>query len=238
VKITTIVVKRFREWLEEQIRRINIDPAVLGLTELTDENVKAFLEEHCKDLTYEECKDKVLEMYPVLKYAKPVDVEALALAQQELTEYYNTPYVSEAFKEFCKRHNYDEIREMLIDIKGTELEIFLDFVKARYGAEDVDVRMFNELPVYGIRTQTITKGREQLFLTQMIRYQGYKPAKTIFQLIAHGEDLRVAHSDTRALILIAIISDEENVILPVTQSIPECYMVVLNNANKRGALIY
>jgi len=238
MKITAITIKRFREWIQDLINRTGIDPALLGLTTLTDENIKQFLIEHCKDLTYSECKDKILEMYPILKTGRPVDEEAIAMAQQELQHYYGTPYVSEAFKEFCKRYDYQGIQDMLMNIRGSELEIFLDFIKAKYGAMDIDVRKIAELGVYGIRTHIIHYGNEQQFFNQMLSYQRFRQAKSIYQLISYGENIMIAHKNINALVLIAIIDSDENIILPVTQSDKGRYMVVLNNANKRGALVY
>jgi len=238
MKITAITIKRFREWIQDLINRTGIDPALLGLTTLTDENIKQFLIEHCKDLTYSECKDKILEMYPILKTGRPIDEEAIAMAQQMLQEYYGTPYISEAFKEFVSKYSIQDIQDMIMNIKNSPLEIFLDYCKGKYGAEDIDVRGVYELGVYGIKTQVIHQGNEQLFFNQMIAYQGYRQAKSIYQLISYGENIMIAHKNIRALVLIAIIDSDENIILPVTQSDKGRYMVVLNNANKRGALVY
>jgi len=238
MKITPVVIRNFREWIQDLVQRTGIDPALLGLTTLTDENIKQFLIEHCKDLTYSECKDKILEMYPILKTGRPVDEEAIAMAQQELQHYYGTPYVSEAFKEFCKRYDYQGIQDMLMNIRNTELEIFLDFIKAKYGANDIDIRKIAELGIYGIRTHIIHYGNEQQFFNQMLSYQRFRPTRTILSLIGYGENLMVAHKNINALVLIAIIDSDENIILPVTQSLRNHYMVVLNNANKRGALVY
>jgi len=238
MKITPVVIRNFREWIQDLVQRTGIDPAIIGLTTMDDKSIRRFIEEYCSGLSYSECKDHILEVFPVLKTGRPIDEEAIAMAQQELQHYYGTPYVSEAFKEFCKRYDYQGIQDMLMNLKGSELEIFLDFIKAKYGANDIDIRKIAELGIYGIRTHIIHYGNEQQFFNQMLSYQRFRQAKSIYQLISYGENIMIAHKNINALVLIAIIDSDENIILPVTQSDKGRYMVVLNNANKRGALVY
>jgi len=238
MRITPIVIQRFREWIEEKTREAGIDPAVLGLTTMDDESIRKFLKEYCSGLEYKECLSHILDIFPVLKVGITTDEEAIALAQQELNEYFGTPYISVAFKEFCKRYSHKEIQDMLMNIKGTELEVFLDYLKAKYGACDLDIRMVNELAFYGVKIQHLKYGDEKLFVSQLFLYQRYKITTNILDLVGYAENIAVAHKNLEAYVLIAIIDSTENIILPVTQSIPGRYLVVVNNANKYVGILY
>lgn len=236
MKITPIVVNAFIKYLKELTIEQGVDPAIIGFQTISPEEVKRFLEEHCKDLETSECKSKILDMYPALSYVKEADREALRFAEMELSHEYGTSYISEAFKKLTQKYSYTELMDMLMDIQGTELEIFRDYVIGKWGASDIDIRRLHEVIVYGVKAMEIRYGSPQLFLKQSLQAFNLKMAKKIEQFIAHGDCIRIAHKDKNTLILIAIFDSVENVIMPVTQStsIP---MVVLNYCNKRGALI-
>ena len=238
MKITPVVIRNFREWIQDLVQRTGIDPAIIGLTDMSDENIRRFLQEYCSGLSYSECKDHILEVFPVLKTGRPIDEEAIAMAQQELQHYYGTPYVSEAFKEFCKRYDYQGIQDMLMNIKGSELEIFLDFIKAKYGAMDIDVRKIAELGVYGIRTHIIHYGNEQQFFNQMISYQRFRQAKSIYQLISYGENIMVAHKNINALVLIAIIDSDENIEIVARKVEEDTFLLfIINRGNEKATTL-
>lgn len=235
-EFTPIEVENFAKWLRELTAQRNIDPALIGITNFSHETVKKFMQEYCQGLTYSECKDHILEVFPILRYPVNIDEEAITLAQQELDQFYGTPYVSQAFKQFCKKYTYSQIQEMLSDIENSELSIFFDFVKAKYGANDMDIRLFSELTIYNIKIQYVRYGTINLFLQQFATYNKLKPAQSIYDFIANGDDIYIASEDDKILVLIAIIDSNENVILPVTHSGKQ-YIAVFNMDNKRYALL-
>jgi len=238
MKITSVVIQRFREWLKELVESKGVDPALLGLTTWSDEAVRKFIEEYCSGLNYEECKTHILDVFPILKKGVNIDEDLLSMVRQDLEQIYGTPYISEAFKIFCSRYTYEQIQDMLRDVKGTELEDFYNFATAKYGAVDIDVRRAYEIKLLGIRFHHVKHGSIELFFKQMMMYQKFRPAKKIDVLMGHGEELLIAHKNSNALILIAIIDYDENILLPITQSEKNQYMAVFNKANRRGALIY
>jgi len=238
MKITPIVIQRFKEWLQETIERSGVDPALLGLTHMTDENIKRFIEEYCSGLNYEECKSHILDVFPILKKEINFEPDVLAQIQQDLQQMYGTPYISQAFKQFTSKYSYNEIQGMLADIKDTELDIFRQWCVAKYDAVDIDVRMIREVSIYGSAFQQVKYGSIELFFKQILDYYKMKPTTKLYILAGHGEDLLYAHKNPQALVLIAILDYDENIVLPVTQSDRNQYMAVFNKANKRGALIY
>lgn len=232
------LIQRLRSWLERQIEEAGLDPQVFGFTKLTDEEVMKFYNEHCSGLEYSECITTIENMYPGLRFRAEADSEAYRFAMQELQHYFGTTKISEAFKQFVKRYNYNEILDMLADTRGTDLEVFKDYVIGKYGAEDIDIRQFVELIYYGAKTHVIHQGDERLFYNQVIQYLNGKPAKIIDMLTGAGDCLRLAHRNPEALLLIAIFDSVENIILPVTQSDVKHLLIVYNKCNKRVGIVW
>lgn len=168
MKITPIIIKQFREFLKRNIRR-DVDLEVIGIN-LQDENtIKSFLKEFCLDLTYSECKKRIMELYPQLFKYTSSEYEEEALRQMDY--YLGTPYVSEAFKVLYKRYSsiFEKAKYLpAIDelMEETELPLITDVLTSRYGCIDYDVRRFEDLRAIGIyvhdlRDMDVEKAFEQ-----------------------------------------------------------------------------
>ena len=230
-------IEKLTRWLEEAINRSGVDPQVLGIRKVTPEEVRKLYEEHCRGLETGECIETLERLYPFLRYQVFDDV-AYRQAMQYMEHYLGTTKISEAFKSLIKQYGREQVISMLDNLEETDLGIIADVIEAKYGAKDIDIREVQELYVYDVKVQIVKYGSIKLFYRQVLKLPNVKPAKTITQLIAHGENLRLAHRNPEALVLIAIFDDTENIILPITQSEENTYMVVLNKENNRAGLVW
>jgi hypothetical protein len=209
MRITYITIKAFRKWLKESIG--DFDPQELGIDLESDESIKRFLKEYCEDLTYQECKEKIKELFPIIKEKKDLDAEVKAEADQMLTYYFSTVYVSRIFKDLYKK--YTELEELkrrvskfsdLFDVTLHEalsgiseevdeylalIKIFIDGITTLYNCKELDVRS-TDLGVYGIGYEPV-KTSIDLYAEQLITYKDFKPAETRKDLYDLFQNLHV-----------------------------------------------
>ncbi|MEM2262115.1 MAG: hypothetical protein QXK24_06660 [Ignisphaera sp.] len=168
MKITPIIIKQFREFLKRSMKP-GADLEIIGINLKDDETIKSFLKEFCLDLTYSECKKRIMDLYPQLFKYTPSEYEEEALRQMDY--YLGTPYVSEAFKVLYKRYSsiFEKAKYLpAIDelMEETELPLITDVLTSRYGCIDYDVRRFEDLRAIGIyvhdlRDMDVEKAFEQ-----------------------------------------------------------------------------
>jgi len=106
LRITYIVIKQFARWVRE-VTPPTIDIRIFGLNPDDLETVKAFLEENCRDLTYNECKEWFLKTYlQGIRARTEEEIENMALSQtlQMMSYYLETTSVSEAFKRIYMKY--------------------------------------------------------------------------------------------------------------------------------------
>lgn len=189
MKITPIVIKAFREWLK---RTAKGDLSALGIDINNDESIKNFLKEVCYDLTYNECKAKVLENYPTLFTVKRTEYEEEAL--RAMNYYLGTSYVSEAFKKvFTKYRNMFYDGSILEKWDTTELSLIYDVLNARYNCIDYDIRRLYDLGFLGFRIHDLRleTNIERAFY-QFATYLGFKPSRDRYEFITLFKNLGVA----------------------------------------------
>jgi len=189
VYVTPIVVENFRRWLK-RVFPPDFDFQVIGIDIEDPNSIRRYLEEMCPDLTYRECLDHLLKVYEGVAKGEGGQ-EALELALQELSHYYGTMYVNDAFKKLYERLG-DRVVDELEKPDHGMLKPIEEVLGLKYGCIDFDIRKFSELPELGFRVQKIWYGDVVLFAHDLERSMGLSQARSMLELFGSPHNIGVA----------------------------------------------
>lgn len=233
VRITPLVVINFTKFIVEHLGK-DVDPQLIGIDPADPRTVEKFLQEHCMDLTYHECKEKTLEMYRgLLRKTKEEYInEALEYSLQALNYYLETPYVSRAFKIVYDKYKdvYKPFYTILSEPEKTELVFIFDVLIAKYGCEHFDIRPLHELTILGIAPQLITDNIEHNY-NMFITYFNLKPSSNRYDFLDEKFTLGIAGYKYNEYLICFI--DEK--LTPITSS--KDPFIVINFKKKKIAII-
>ncbi len=186
MKPTPVIIRNFVSYIK-RVFPVGFDFSIIGFDINDRESVKRFLVEECEDLEYHECIRKILKAYESI-VSKEYDY--VSEAQRQMNYYLGTPYVSEAFKKIYSKYK-DRIIDLLLGEDHGELSLIEDYLTAKYGCIDYDIRRLTELPQLGIKAQLIT-GDINLFAYQVSLGYNLTQTDSRLELFALSDNLYLA----------------------------------------------
>ena len=187
MKPTPVVVRNFINYVRKIFPK-DFDFQILGFDINDRESVKRYLLEECENLEYHECLRKIVKAYESIIQK---EYDYLGEAQRQMNYYLGTTYVSEAFKKIYQKYK-DRIIDLLLSEDHQELSLVEDYLTAKYGCVDYDIRRLSELPQLGVKTQFIQAGDLQLFAGQMAIQFNLRPATSRLELFDYAFYLALA----------------------------------------------
>jgi hypothetical protein len=187
MKPTPVVIRNFIRYLRS-IFPPSFDFQIIGIDINDRESVKRFLIQECEDLTYHECLKKITKTYEAVIQKR---YDYIGEIQRQMSYYLGTVYVSEAFKKLYKKYK-EGIVDLLLSEDHQELSIIEDYLSAKYGCVDFDIRRLMSLIELKIMTQFIEGGGLELFVEQMASYFKLRPAQSRLELFDYAHNLGVA----------------------------------------------
>jgi hypothetical protein len=230
VKPTPVVVRNFVNTLRKIFPK-DFDFQILGFNINDRESVKRYLLEECEDLEYHECLRKIVKAYESIIQK---EYDYLGEAQRQMNYYLGTPYVSEAFKKIYQKYK-DRIIDLLLSEDHQELSLIEDYLTAKYGCVDYDVRRFTDLTQLRFKTQFIEAGGLELFAEQLATYMNLRPATTRYELFDYAFMLGVATTQNDFMLVCITQYIDESIKGTVITSSDKPFILI--NFNKRSFAI-
>lgn len=189
IRVTYVTAKAFAQW----VKKITPESFRSGLTFDPDNitSVIKYLNQACKDLEYNECKEQFVSEYLHgirEKSDEQIDYEIQAYTEMAMDHYLGTRSVSEAFKKIYKEYG-DNIMSINIDPASIEelplLSILIDYITAKYKCVDYSVETIETMARFTFMTEKYDpmKTRVEEIWGQASTIFNLRPATKITELV-------------------------------------------------------
>ncbi|MEM4620559.1 MAG: hypothetical protein QW607_10145, partial [Desulfurococcaceae archaeon] len=185
IRLNYIVVSAFQRFVKKVTPDYLLSKLSFDVNDLN--SVENWIIENCFDLTYDECKDKFIEIELHGFEKKQIEEQWETSVYQTMSYYLETFHVSEAFKKIYKRYgdsiySINMIPEKIEDF--FELQVLFDYINCKYKCVDFSIDSKSDLFRFTtmIEEYELDIDLEQLW-NQVSTVFKVQPANTIYDLI-------------------------------------------------------